>query len=41
MQNKTPITEGELLSSGIIGAGEAKPKRVRVKKSYKVETSTT
>ena len=31
MQNKTPITEGEMLSSGIIGAGEAKPKRVRVK----------
>ena len=32
MQNKTPITEGEMLSSGIIGSGEAKPKRVRVKK---------
>ena len=32
MQNTQPITEGELQASGIIGSGQPKPKRVRVKK---------
>jgi hypothetical protein len=32
MQNTQPVTETELKASGIIGAGDVKPKRVRVKK---------
>jgi hypothetical protein len=32
MQNTQPVTETELKASGIIGAGDTKPKRVRVKK---------
>ena len=32
MQNTQPVGEQALKASGIIGAGETKPKRVRVKK---------
>ena len=31
MQNTQPITETELRASGIIGAGEPKPKKIKVK----------
>ena len=36
MQNTQPVDEQALKASGMIGAGELKPKRVRVKKVLRV-----